>query len=295
MSSRRAAWEAQRAVSKLRLLDLGPRKTDNLFSADRRVYQQQLSDLRKEWLTEDLQARRAAYVANRAAAAKSSQTIDVGAVERAAAREAAREARAAELSAERERMAKEKANAQRVSERRTVEREKAQDEYLRRWIQGVLKEYDVEGTATTLPMLQGTRSWLHPENFEKRLHLLLMQSKSPVEKWNKIARRLQADEEREALMERLGGRMLPSDASLLAPYSDDSAARASATSPLPSPGSAPAAPSSAGVGGAAAAAAASTSSSPPDAGLLKADEEFLVDLAKVIEDLGPPPDPPKKG
>jgi len=36
--SRRAAWEAQRAVSALKLIDLGKGRTDTLFNADRRVY-----------------------------------------------------------------------------------------------------------------------------------------------------------------------------------------------------------------------------------------------------------------
>lgn len=280
MATRRAAWEAQRAVANLKLRNLGPGKTDTLFNADRRMYKEQLSALRREWLTEDLNARRAAYVESRSRAAQS-DTRSAGAAQHDAAREARREERARELSVERARLDKERANSRRVSEKRSAKRDEAEAEFLRRWMHGVLKEYDVEGTASTLPIRSGMRSWLHPENFEKRVHLLLMQSKSPVEKWNRIARQLQAEEEREALAERLGGRLLPSDASLLAPYDGggggESAPAASSSPPATRGSKASAAPPAA----------------PPE--LLKEDEAFLHELGKVIADLEPPPPPPKKG
>ena len=43
------------------------------------------------------------------------------------------------------------------------------------------------------------------ENFDKRLQLLLIRHESPVDAWNSAARRLQSEEEQEALVERLGG------------------------------------------------------------------------------------------
>ena len=66
--SRRAAWDAQRTA--LKLLELGPKKSETRFAADRRVYKQQVSALRKEWRRDDLLARRAAYVSARTQAAR---------------------------------------------------------------------------------------------------------------------------------------------------------------------------------------------------------------------------------
>ena len=58
-SSRAQRWAAQRAGWKL------ANRGDNHFAAERRLYNQQLKELRKEWLGDDLARRRAAYVKRR--------------------------------------------------------------------------------------------------------------------------------------------------------------------------------------------------------------------------------------
>ncbi len=214
-SASRRAWEAQRAS--LKLVDLGKRKSDTLFNADRRAYKEQLSNLRREWLTEDLHARRAAYVASREQAARSvMRTASTSMYETRRAER--REARARELAAERIRQDKDQENAERVSERRAVKRSEVEAEFLRQWMHGVLKDYDVAGTVSTLPLRMGTRSWLYPENFDKKLHVLLMQTKSPVDRWNQIARRNQQEEQDEATMARTAGTYVPSPMSLAQVY-----------------------------------------------------------------------------
>lgn len=213
--SRRAAWLAERAS--LKLIDLGKGKTDTFFNADRRVYKEQLSALRRQWVTEDLHARRAAYVASRVEAAKSKVRTE-GTSMYQTRREEYREARARELAAERTSQDKQHENADRVSAQRMAKRAEAEAEFLRKWMQGVLKDYDVEGTASTMPLRMGSRSWLYPENMDKKLNMLLMTPKSPVDRWNGIARRNQQEEQDEAINARTAGTYVPSASSLAQVY-----------------------------------------------------------------------------
>ena len=57
--ARVARWAAERATWQLR------NRGDTHFAADRRLYKKQLTELRRDWLSQDLLQRRMAYVAER--------------------------------------------------------------------------------------------------------------------------------------------------------------------------------------------------------------------------------------
>ena len=57
--ARVARWATERAANKL------ANRGDTHFAADRRLYAKQLSELRREWKSEELLQRRQAYVAQR--------------------------------------------------------------------------------------------------------------------------------------------------------------------------------------------------------------------------------------
>lgn len=279
MSSARAArWAAQRASWKL-----ATRREDH-FTADRRLYRIQMTELRKEWKLEDLHARRAAYLKEREAQAK----IAAGKAARLEAKAAAKAADAGFLAQRAEEEAKQavmlqkqKEHAKRMKEQRAIKREEAEADFRRRWLDDLLNEVDVEGKTSVSDSAFSKarkRPWLTPENFDHQLTSLLMRSESPVEKWNNIARKLARDEQKATLAERTGG--------LLHPVSFESSISAprSASSPyerelgqtrrvMPPP---PAAESSSG---------GSSAASASDGGSKQADDELLDKLKSAFEDL----------
>jgi hypothetical protein len=202
-----ARWAAERASYQL------ANRGDTHFAADKRLYKKQLTELRREWLSEDLLSRRAAYVLAR----DTTQKRDKQQARRAAAEERKvssgeqariREERMAAVALHNERDKKRIANERKVGEKALAERQAAEDAFRRQWLQSVLQDYDVDGNLPTNAFSrERKRAWLNPDNFDKRLHMLLMRAESPVDMWNSIARRLQSQEEREALNERLGGRL----------------------------------------------------------------------------------------
>ena len=284
MSSARAArWAAQRASWKL-----ATRREDH-FTADRRLYRIQMTELRKEWKLEDLHARRAAYLKEREAQAK----IAAGKAARLEAKAAAK-ADDAVLSAQRaEEEAKQavmlqnqKEHAKRMKERRAMKREDAEADFRRRWLDDLRNEVDVEGeTSVSNPILSNPilsktrkRPWLTPENFDDQLTRILMRSESPVEKWNQIARKLKSEEQKAVLEERTGGLLQPAsfDSSMSAPRSASSQYErelGQTRRVMPPP---PAAESSSG---------GSSAASASDGGSKQADDELLDKLRSAFEDL----------
>lgn len=206
-SARAAAWEAQRAAWKL------ANRGDTHLAADRRLYKLQMKELRKEWLEEDRLARRAAYVANREKyrereeQKKATEAVSLEFAETAAdLREEKQRMHALRL----EQKAKRDANLEKLAVERGEKRREAETDFRKRWLQDMLSEYDVDGRMplNALAALdKRKRAWLTPENFDKRLHMLMVRPESPVKKWDGIARRLQEEEEREMLAERQGGRL----------------------------------------------------------------------------------------
>lgn len=210
MSSARAArWAAQRASWKL------ANRGDTHVATDRRLYKKQLTELRKEWKLEDLSARRTAYEKERELTAQRKEAQEArpsrSAVDTSDPQFTAAAAEEAQWLNERKR--KQQENKKRIAARRAAKLEEAETEYRHGWLQEMLKEYDVDGTTPVNAFTQyRKRAVLTPDNFDKRLHMLLVRNQSPVDNWNGVARRLEADEQRAALDERTGGRLLHSPA-----------------------------------------------------------------------------------
>ena len=216
--SRVARWAAERAAFKL------ANRGDTHYAADKRLYKRQVSEMRREWLAEDLLARRAQYVAsrhdtNRRAKSRERQQAAMERKRNSDEVLQSRAERAAAVALHQEREQKRIANERKVGEKALASRREAEDAFRRRWLNGVLQDYDVEGnTPNNAFSPDRKRAWLNPDNFDKRLPQLMIRAESPVDNWNSIARRLQHEEEREALNERLGGRLQlpPSDPGLAA-------------------------------------------------------------------------------
>jgi len=245
-------------------------RADTHYSADRRLYKNQLSELRKEWIIEDLMARREAYVNARKEAEHKAEHKAAQSTDRTAQIAAEREELAQRMVAERASVEKQQANAQRVGEARAAKRTAVETEFRRKWMERLLKDYDVEGRAEISFARTTKRSWFKPdESFEHKLKLALMQRHSPVDKWNATARKLLHEEEQEKIQSRLGGAMI---------------------TPTSSPGMQPSSvPSTGGmwpaVGGALAA-----SATPPEPDAF--DKDFIKVLEEAIRDGEAPPDTP---
>jgi hypothetical protein len=226
-SSRAARWASQRASWRL------ANRGDTHFAADRRLYKQQMTELRKEWHMEDLLSRRAAYAKARDAKLQAAEARAASAAQSAADAAQSEQHEAERVAREKRRISlqKQEANALKVSARQAELRLRAETEFRRKWLKGVLQDYDVQGgemSGTSLPR-ERRRSWLTRDNFDKRLHMVLMRTESPVNMWNLLARQLQADEEKAALAERLGGRLQP--APWASPPSEGHAAAAAPAAP----------------------------------------------------------------
>ena len=224
---RAARWAAQRAANKL------ANRGDTHFAAEKRLYKKQLKELRKEWLHEDLLARREFYVQQREAKRLAAEQKKERMVDKEETHDAAIElAMAEERQAILEQKEKHKMHARVDKERRVAKRQELDTNFRKKWLDEILQDYDVEGAAPANAFQpQRKRAWLNPENFEKRLHLLLMRSESPVDKWNGIARKLEADEQKASIKERTGGRVQPSSEPAYAPLPGIAASGARPTLP----------------------------------------------------------------
>ena len=206
--SRRAKWESER--SDLKLVNKG----DTHYAADRRAYKQQLSELRSAWIMDDLHNRRAAYVAKRAA--QQSQKASREAAGGVSASQAAYQERAMAKLAEAEqkeaiRLARKEEKLDQARKRALSNvqlRDDAEASARRQWLEELLRDFDVDGKSGTSSSLRSRSAWVHKDDLDKRLHVKLMNFRSPVGKWNDIARALQKGEEDQMTSERLSGRLI---------------------------------------------------------------------------------------
>ena len=192
-----------------------------------------------------------------------------------------------------------------MGENALANRRATEGDFRRRWLQGVLQDYDVKGNQQTNAFSrERKRTWINPENFDRRLPQLLMRAESPVEMWNSVARKLQTEEQRELLSERLGGRLQAPSAEARngpgragAELGSGSAADATASLAARLSSMSARGDGASELGGPADAVADGAVSSLPAAnvgsGAAATDAAFLETLKKTIADLdGPPPDAP---
>jgi len=208
MATRAARWAAQRAAGRL------ANRGDTHFAAEKRLYKVQLKELRQDWLRDDLLARREFYVQQREAKWKQAERSKVRALREDADGDKALEVA---ISDTREALSRQHAKyreaSRRAAERLAEERQKKDTMFRRKWLQDLLQGYDVEGNSPVIAFSpQRKRAWLTPENFDSRLHMLLMRSESPIDKWNKIARKLESDEQKAFSAERTGQLQSPPSA-----------------------------------------------------------------------------------
>ena len=178
---------------------------DTKFVSDRRLWRLQMTELRRNLQHEDLLARRAAYVAKRSEAEelRQSRLSDVDPMEEVRRREVQNR-----VAAEAEEAARRSEAARAHGQRRMAARREAEEKERLAWLHALQKEYDVTGSETPrFSLVARKRSFLTPENIDKKLSLLLMGVKSPVEDWNNRARDTQATEEKQQKAYLLGGSM----------------------------------------------------------------------------------------
>lgn len=207
------------------------------YAAERRLYQSQLSRLRREWIAADLSARRAAYVESRTAQraqAGASRTNLAAASERDEPHVARESASAARAQA-------------RVSEERAAIREAAEADFRRQWMSRLLQKQDSADKSSRFKLLDGpadSRTWITPENFEKRIsNKILRLSGSPIDKWEGVMRDVaRTDEEAHSSWQRLEPIHLEPLLTAVATASvGDGASAAAGAAPLDGAASAPAA------------------------------------------------------
>ena len=176
---------------------------DSQFVSERRLWQMQMTELRRNLLHEDLLKRRAAHVAKRQAAEeiREAQMRDEDPMAEVRRREVQGRVAAERDAAVRQREAARAHGQERLAARREVEQ---QDRLS--WLHALQKEYDVTGNeAPKFSLSARKRSFLTPENIDKKLSMLLMGVKSPVEDWTNRARDTQATEEQQQKYNLLGG------------------------------------------------------------------------------------------
>lgn len=176
---------------------------DTQFVSERRLWRLQMTELRRNLLHEDLLKRRAAYVAKRQAAEdfREAQIRDEDPLAEVRRREVQDRVASERDAAVRQREAARAHGQERLAARRAAE----QQERLS-WLHALQKEYDVTGNeAPKFSLSARKRSFLTPENIDKKLSMLLMGVKSPVEDWTNRARDTQAAEEQQQKYNLLGG------------------------------------------------------------------------------------------
>ena len=208
----RAKWLAEKAGWRL------ANRGDTWYAAERRLYKRQMTELRKSLHLEDLQRRRAEYVAARDAPPKvyehDEDELESKAESarylllRAAATDKARKER--ELQA---------ANQLYVNTRRRDGRQAAQDADREKFLQRLLEEQDVTGEHVGSFGQRRVRPWVNEENLERRLSMLLVRPESPISKWDDLSRKTAEEIESAYRDERMGGKLADAAAAAAAPPS----------------------------------------------------------------------------
>ena len=196
----RAKWLAEKAGWRL------ANRGDTWYAAERRLYKRQMTELRKSLHLEDLQRRRAEYVAARDAPPKvyehDEDELESKAESarylllRAAATDKARKER--ELQA---------ANQLYVNTRRRDGRQAAQDADREKFLQRLLEEQDVTGDYVGGVGQRRVRPWVNEDNLERRLSMLLVRPESPISKWDDLSRKTAEEIESAYRDERMGGKL----------------------------------------------------------------------------------------
>jgi len=216
-AEQRGRWKEQRAG--WQLANAG----DNWYAAERRLWKLQMTELRREWELDALSRRREEYVQRREAARQMQAAKDARAHEKSM-----REAERVKEGPSDEELAHQAELHRKHQERQTQwrdsllrKRDDAEKEYRRKWLEKMMAEYDLEGGEKTGMRSIGKRALLSPENLDKRLQIILMNTQSPIAKWNGLARKHQMTEEELILAERTGGRVLDNEPA--EPYDDPAA------------------------------------------------------------------------
>ena len=206
----RAKWLAEKAGWRL------ANRGDTWYAAERRLYKRQMTELRKSLHLEDLQRRRAEYVAARDAPPKvyehDEDELESKAESarylllRAAATDKARKER--ELQA---------ANHLYVNTRRRDGRQAAQDADREKFLQRLLEEQDVTGEHVGSFGQRRVRPWVNEQNLERRLSMLLVRPESPISKWDDLSRKTAEEIESAYRDERMGGKLADAAAAAAAP------------------------------------------------------------------------------
>ena len=206
----RAKWLAEKAGWRL------ANRGDTWYAAERRLYKRQMTELRKSLHLEDLQRRRAEYVAARDAPPKvyehDEDELESKAESarylllRAAATDKARKER--ELQA---------ANQLYVNTRRRDGRQAAQDADREKFLQRLLEEQDVTGDYVGGVGQRRVRPWVNEDNLERRLSMLLVRPESPISKWDDLSRKTAEEIESAYRDERMGGKLADAAAAAAAP------------------------------------------------------------------------------
>lgn len=177
---------------------------DTQFVSERRLWRLQMTELRRNLLHEDLIERRAAYVAKRQAAdeLREAQIRDEDSMAEVRKREVQER-----VANERAAAVQEREAARAHGQQRLVARRAAEQQDRLSWLHALQKEYDVTGSEppSKFSLSARKRSFLTPENIDKKLSMLLMGVKSPVEDWTNRARDTQAAEEQQQKYNLLGG------------------------------------------------------------------------------------------
>lgn len=199
MASRRTVWEAQRAAIRLR------GASDNRFSAERRLWKKQLTELRREWEAEDIMKRRAVYLVqreeDRAIEARRVEREKIKIINNKAEEYAAREMMAAER---RERVLRAK---RRESFKRRAVNEDAATDFRRNWLEQIQNEQDISGTAGSVLGVAKRRPWIYPETIDAKMMSIWLQQASPVDKWKAVERTQLEEEEFQTIPERIRGKL----------------------------------------------------------------------------------------
>jgi len=205
-----AKWEAEKAGWTL------ANRGDTRYAAEKRLFNKQVTELRRNLVVENLNARRAAYVAAREKA--QSRQADPVAVAR---REASWQMRRTETRARVEQHAAE-AKAEYAKNRlravsKLAKHDAARTELKQKWLKNYLETNDVPGGQTEKILLaalessgypgeRGLVSWLNRENLISKVNDMTWRTtRNPIEQWNGIAREIIDDENTERLGERMGG------------------------------------------------------------------------------------------
>jgi len=197
-AEQQARWKEEKAAWRL------ANRGDNWYSAHRRLFRMQMTTLRREWELDALARRREEYVQRRAAQRQ--------AAAEKVARAQEKERRAAEIAEEgpseeelerQTRLHKEYQERRRQRAHLSLEKkEQAEADARREWLSKAMNEHDFDAKEHRMHSV-GKRILVTPENLNNRLQIMMLNTQSPVLKWDNVAR--ERAKEDATLSRRVGG------------------------------------------------------------------------------------------